>query len=83
MTNQNKYIVEILNMNNANKIKKYKQFKNREDIATEYKLPLYIVNKVIKKYNFNHNENNKISKSQTQYKDIFIKMRIFIIKPTF
>jgi hypothetical protein len=83
MTNQIKYIVEILNNNNnKNKIKNYKLFKTRNDLCAEYKIPLYIVNKLIKKYNGSI-ENKNLSKIQTQYKDLFYNMNIFVLKPVF
>jgi hypothetical protein len=74
-----KYLVEVCGDNNE--IIKQVTFHKRNQIALEFGIPLYIVDKVIKISNdFTFKTKRK---SHKLYQDLIKQMKIYIIKPTF
>jgi hypothetical protein len=77
---QYKYRVEILD-NSTGEVKESQKYKTKKNIIEKYSIPMYIVDKIIKKTN---DSTFTIKRdSHLVYRDLMNTMRIEIIKPNF
>jgi hypothetical protein len=74
-----KYLIVIQSENG--KVKSFTQFKTRGEIVKNYKIPLYMVDKIIKI----NNDVNFTSKRDSQmiFKSLIQNFKIYLIKPTY
>jgi hypothetical protein len=76
---QNKYIVEMLNDDKS--ISDILSFRTRSDISKAYRIPVYIVDKLIERNAFDRYK-TKVAKPHKIYTDVFSRINILLIKPT-
>lgn len=77
---QYKYRVEILD-NETGEVKESWDYRTKKDIAETYTIPMYIIDKLIKKTNDATFTTKR--DSHMVYKDLMQSMKIEIIKPKF
>jgi hypothetical protein len=77
---QYKYRVDILD-NETSEIKESWEFKTKRDISESYSIPMYMIDKIIKKTNDPKFSTKR--KSHMVYKELMQSMRIELIKPQF
>jgi len=77
---QYKYRVEILD-NSTGEVKESQEYKTKKNIIEKYSIPMYIVDKIIKKTNDSTFTTKR--DSHLVYRDLMNTMRIEIIKPNF
>ena len=77
---QYKYRVEILDISTG-EVNESQEYKTKKNIVEKYSIPMYIVDKIIKKTNDSTFTTKR--ESHMVYKDLMNTMRIEIIKPKF
>ncbi len=77
---QYKYRVEILDISTG-EVNESQEYKTKKNIIEKYSIPMYIVDKIIKKTNDSTFTTKR--ESHMVYKDLMNTMRIEIIKPKF
>jgi hypothetical protein len=77
---QYKYRVEILDISTG-EVNESHEYKTKKNIIEKYSIPMYIVDKIIKKTNDSTFTTKR--ESHMVYKDLMNTMRIEIIKPKF
>ena len=77
---QYKYRVEIVDKETS-EVKESRDFKTKKNIIETYNIPMYIVDKIIKKTNDSAFTTKR--DSHMVYKDLMQTLRIEIIKPKF
>jgi hypothetical protein len=77
---QYKYRVDILD-NETSEIKESWEFKTKRDISESYSIPMYMIDKIIKKTNDPKFSTKR--ESHMVYKELMQSMRIELIKPQF
>jgi len=77
---QYKYRVEILD-NSTGEVKESQEYKTKKNIIEKYSIPMYIVDKIIKKTNDSTFTTKR--DSHLVYRDLMNTMKIEIIKPNF
>lgn len=75
---QYKYRVEILD-NSTGEVKESQEYKTKKNIIEKYSIPMYIVDKIIKKTNDSTFTTKR--DSHLVYRDLMNTMKIEIIKP--
>lgn len=75
---QYKYRVEILN-SETNEIKESWDFKTKKDISESYSIPMYMIDKIIKKTNDAQYTTKR--EPHSIYKELMQTMRITLNKP--
>jgi len=77
---QYKYRVEILDISNG-EVNESQEYKTKKNIIEKYSIPMYIVDKIIKKTNDSTFTTKR--DSHLVYRDLMNTMKIEIIKPNF
>ena len=77
---QYKYRVEILDISTG-EVKETQEYKTKKNIIAKYSIPMYIVDKIIRKTN--DSTFNTKRDPHMVYKDLMNTMKIEIIKPKF